>query len=53
MCGIKLDGRISIGLDVGRYMIGGPPQPLVCMGMCGYEWLYISMYRHALVGMGI
>ena len=24
MCGIELDGRIRIGVDVSRYIIGGP-----------------------------
>ena len=41
MCGIELDGRMSIVLDLGRYIIG---DPTTSIGMHSYVWLFMNMY---------
>ena len=63
MCGIELDGRISIVLDVGRYIKNGLTTMYgyvwefmgmygyvwVCMGMYGYVWVFMGMYGYIRV----
>ena len=60
MCGIQLDRRISIVVDVGRYIMGVPITTMgiysyvgVFMGNYSYEWVYIGVYGYVWVCMGI
>ena len=46
MFGTELDGRISIVVDVGRYIIGGAT---TTMGRYGYVWVFMGMFGYVLV----
>ena len=46
----KVRWNISIVVDVGRYVIGGPT---TIMGVYGYLWVYVDMYWYVRVSMSI
>ena len=50
MCGIELDRRISIIVDVGRYITGGPTTTI---GIHRYLWVCIDIDRYVCVYMGM